>query len=62
MTKLNMSLTEKNKIFYNIWCCAYQRRYMYRMTERGNREHETVLMCINGWKWWKFDTERVKML
>ena len=55
-------MTEKAKIFHNVWCCAYQRRYMYRGTSREQREHETLLMCLKmkNAKWTQFDTEKPK--
>lgn len=55
-------MDEKSKMFYNIWCCAYQRRGMYRGTPREHREHETVRMCLDmkGVKFYQFDTEKVK--
>jgi hypothetical protein len=55
-----MKLTEKAKIFYNVWKCAYQRRYLYRGTLREEREHSTILMCLKmkDAKWWQFDTEK----
>ena len=55
-----MELTEKAKIYKNVWSCAYQRRYIYRNTNRYYREHETVLMCLKIAKWWEFDTEKPK--
>ncbi len=57
-------MTEKSKIYYNVWCCAHQRRYMYRGTERELREHETVLMClkITDAKWYSFDTDKPRYL
>jgi hypothetical protein len=57
-----MNLTEKAKIYYNVWCCAYQRRSMYRGTEREHREHETILMCLNmkDAQWYQFDSDRPK--
>lgn len=57
-----MELTEKAKIYRNVWSCAYQRRHMYRKSDRYYREHETILMCLNmkGAKWWEFDTEKPK--
>ena len=57
-------VTEKSKIFYNIWCCAYQRRYMYRGTPREQGEHDTILMCLNmkDVKFYQFDTEKPKHL
>lgn len=59
-----MELTEKAKIYRNVWCCAYQRRHMYRNTPREHREHETILMCLNmkGAKWTQFDTEKKRYL
>jgi len=52
-------MNEKAKIYRNIWCCAYQRRYMYSGTLREQREHDTVLMCLKmkDAKWYKFDTK-----
>ena len=57
-----MTLSEKAKIYKNVWCCAYQRRHMYRKSDRYYREHETILMCLNmkGAKCWEFDTEKQK--
>jgi hypothetical protein len=55
-----MNLSEKAKIYYNIWCCAHQRRYMYRGTPRVEREHTTILMCLGIAKWMEFDTEKPK--
>ncbi len=45
-----MTLTEKAKIFKNIWCCAFQRRYAAKLKgdwELYDREHQTLLMCLN---------------
>jgi hypothetical protein len=55
-----MGITEKAKIYKNVWCCAFQRRHIYRDSDRYYREHETILMCLNmkGAKWWEFDTEK----
>ena len=55
-----MSISEKAKIYYNVWCCAYQRRHLYRGTPREYREHDTVLMCLKmkNTKWYQFDTEK----
>ena len=58
-----MTLSEKDKIFRNVWQCAYQRRYN-AMVE-GNwplyhREHETLLMCLGIAKWITFDSEKTK--
>jgi hypothetical protein len=57
-----MTLTEKAKIYYNVWCCAYQRRSMYRGTAREQREHDTILMCLNmkDAQWYQFDSEKPK--
>jgi hypothetical protein len=59
-----MELTEKAKIYRNVWCCAYQRRHMYRNTPREHREHETILMCLNmkDARWAQFDTEKRRFL
>jgi hypothetical protein len=53
-------MTEKSKIFYNIWCNAYQRRTIYKGTDREYREHETVRMCLDmkDVEFYKFDTEK----
>ena len=53
-----MTRTERHKIYNNIWCCAYQRRHMYRGTLRELGEHETLLMCLKIAKWWQFDSEK----
>lgn len=61
-----MKITEKAKIFYNVWCCAYTRRYNAKV--KGDwglydREHETILMCLRMTdKWVQFDTEKPKHL
>ena len=58
-------MTEKDKIYYNVWCCAYRRRYNAKMKQDWNlydREHQTVLMCLNIAKWTKFDTEKLHYL
>lgn len=59
-----MQLTEKAKIYYNVWCCAHQRRYLYRGTPREQREHLTILMCLNmkDAKWTFYDSEKTKYL
>jgi hypothetical protein len=49
---------EKDKIFKNIWCCAYQREFMYRGTSRGEREWSTVQMCLKIAKWERFEDEK----
>ena len=58
-------MTEKDKIFKNIWCCAFRRRYDAKIKQDWDlydREHETILMCLNIAKWTKFDTESTKFL
>ena len=58
-------MTEKNKIFYNVWYCAYQRRYNAKLKqdwELYDREHQTLLMCIRIAKWVKYDTEQPRYL
>jgi hypothetical protein len=59
-----MSLSGKSKIFYNIWCCAYQRRHLYKGTLREHGEHETVLMCLGmkDVKFYQFDTDKPNYL
>jgi len=52
-------VTEKDKIFRNVWCCAYQRRYnamVKKNWELYYREHETILMCLSIAKWTTFST------
>ena len=55
-----MGMSDKAKIFFNVWCCAYQRRNLYMGTPREEREHETILMCLNmkDAKWYTFDSEK----
>ena len=56
-----MALSEKDKIYYNVWCCAYRRRYEAQVKkdwQRYDREHQTVLMCLKIAKWTVFDTEK----
>jgi hypothetical protein len=56
-----MTSVEKAKIYYNIWCCAYQRRYDAKCKgdwELYEREHQTILMCLKISKWYSFDTEK----
>jgi len=59
-----MALSEKSQIYYNVWCCAYQRRWMYRGTPREEREHETILMCLKrkDVKFYEFDTDKTHYL
>ncbi len=53
-------MNEKSKIFYDIWKSAYQRRTLYKGTDREHREHETVRMCLDmkDVKFYVFDTEK----
>jgi len=56
-------MTEKDKIFRDVWCCAYQRRYNAMVKgdwERYHGEHQTLLMCLKIAKWTTFDTEKSK--
>ena len=57
-------MNEKSKIFYSVWCNAYQRRSLYKGTPREHREHETVRMCLDmkDVKFYTFDTEKPKHL
>jgi len=58
-------MTEKDKIYYNVWRCAYRRRYAAKLKqdwELYQREHQTLLMCLKIAKWIKFDTEKPKHL
>lgn len=60
-----MKLTEKDKIYYNVWCCAYRRRYDAMIKgdwDLYDREHSTILMCLRIAKWTQFDTEKTKYL
>jgi len=53
-------MNEKSKIFYDIWKSAYQRRTLYKGTDREHREHETVRMCLDmkDVKFYVFDSEK----
>jgi hypothetical protein len=56
-----MTLAEKDKIYYNVWCCAYRRRYNAKLKkdwELYSREHQTLLMCLKIAKWTTFDSEK----
>ena len=58
-----MALSEKAKIYYNVWCCAHRRRYNAKVKDDWDlywREHETVLMCLKmkDAKWIKFDSDK----
>jgi hypothetical protein len=58
-------MTEKDKIFYNVWCCAYQRRYNAKLKQDWElywREHQTLLMCLKIAEWTTFDTEKPNYL
>ena len=60
-----MALTEKQKIYQNVWCCAFRRRYDAQVSGKWDlydREHETIRMTLEIAKWWKFDTEGKKFL
>jgi len=55
-----MKLSEKDQIYYNVWCCAYRRRHAAKLKkdwELYQREHQTLLMCLRMAKWTKFDSE-----
>jgi hypothetical protein len=58
-----MNLSDKAKIYRNIWTCAYQRRYNAKVKqdwELYDREHETILMCLNmkDARWIVFDSDK----
>ena len=60
-----MSHSEKDKIFRDVWQCAYQRRYNAMV--KGDwglyeREHQTILMCLKIAKWTTFDTDKRRYL
>lgn len=60
-----MTISDKAKIYYNVWCCAYQRRHAAKCKgdwELYNREHQTLLMCLGMAKWTTFDTEKPNYL
>ena len=60
-----MSLSEKVKIYKNVWSCAYRRRHIAKCEgnwELYDHEHQTVLMCLKMAKWIIFDTEKRKIL
>jgi len=61
MNSINKS--EKSKIYFSVWCCAYQRRYNAKIEENWDlyyREHETILMCLSIAKFYKFDSDKPK--
>jgi hypothetical protein len=58
-----MALSEKSRIYFNVWCCAHQRRYNAKINQDWSlydREHETILMCLNmkNVKWIKWEGEK----
>lgn len=58
---MEVNTFEKSKIYHNVWCCAYKRRYNAMMDddwELYDREHQTASMCLKIAKWTKFDTEQ----
>ena len=58
-------MTEKDKIFYDVWKCAYRRRYAAKLKkdwELYSREHQTLLMCLKIARWTQFDTEKPQYL
>ena len=60
-----MTLTEKAKIYHNIWCCAHRRRYNAKVAgdwELYDRENDTIRMSMNIANWWRFDSEDRKYL
>ncbi len=60
-----MTLSEKAKIYKNVWTCAFQRRYLAKVSQNWqlyDREHETVLMCLKIAKWTVFDTEKYRII
>ena len=60
-----MTLTEKQKIYQNVWCCAFHRRYNAKVSgnwDLYDREHETIRMTLGIAKWSNFDTESKKYL
>ena len=60
LNALGTGMNEKSKIFFNVWCCAYQRRWLYRGTPREDREQQTILMCLDmkDVKFYKFDSDK----
>jgi hypothetical protein len=57
-----MALSEKAQIYFNVWCCAHQRRHNAKVVEDWDlylREQETVLMSLKmkGAKWTKWTGE-----
>lgn len=60
--KWNDKMNEKDKIYFNIWCCAYRRITEYKGTSRELRELETAKMCLKIAKWWKYEEDRRTVL
>lgn len=56
------SIRKKDKMFSDIWVCAYQRAYEYRNTSRWNGEWTTVQMCLNSAKWQLYESDRRSFL
>jgi hypothetical protein len=54
--------TKRDKLFKDIWVCAYRRAYEHRKTTRWHREWETVQMCLNTAKWQIFENDRRSLL
>jgi hypothetical protein len=62
-----MTITEKAKIYKNVYSCAYRRRYNAKLKgdwELYDREHETILMCLKmkDARWTFFDSEKRHIL
>lgn len=60
-----MSVESKAQIYKHVWTCAYRRRYAAKLKENWElyeREHQTLLMCLNIAKWITFDSEKPKHL
>lgn len=58
-------MSEKDKIYFNVWSCAYRRRYEAKQKgdwERYDREHSTLLMCLSIARFTVFDTDKTKYL
>ena len=58
-----MALSEKAKIYFNIWCCVHKRRHNAKVQNDWNlywREHETLLMCLSmkDARWIKWSGEK----
>lgn len=56
------SPTKRDLMFKNIWMCALRRAYEYKNTPRGEREMETVKMCLSTAKWEIFEEDRRTIL